>query len=377
MADGGPLEGGATAAFGWWPSPVVAGPDRGRQGEPERPAGRGRSHLLVREPAGRRRWPGGGPGHPRNPSSRTSRLRGSASGAGCTSTAGPAPQSMAGCCSTSTRPTSSGTDRRDRGGPAADRGSGRRGGPGSGTRRPDGADGNDPDGPDGNGSDSPDGGWASRYADGRVTPSGEVARVGGGASPSAVGPSTGWWRCRFASRVAHRAAWCPWLTTGTSWPPRGPSPDGRWVAWVAWDHPSMPWDRSELWLGRLEEGSGTIRLHDRRRVAGGGEVSVGQPRWGRDGSLLFVDDRTGWWMPYRLPPRPWAGRRGRSPSPWSTWRPSSTLPTGSSASRPWPSGRTAPWSAGCTGPVVTRWSAFSPRRSASPAAGGIPLGRWT
>ncbi|HEX7459565.1 MAG TPA: prolyl oligopeptidase family serine peptidase, partial [Acidimicrobiales bacterium] len=29
---------------------------------------------------------------------------------------------------------------------------------------------------------------------------------------------------------------------------------------------------------------------------------VGQPRWCRDGALLFVDDRTGWWLPYRLSP---------------------------------------------------------------------------
>ena len=27
-----------------------------------------------------------------------------------------------------------------------------------------------------------------------------------------------------------------------------PSPDGRWLAWVGWDHPSMPWDSSGLWL---------------------------------------------------------------------------------------------------------------------------------
>ncbi len=147
--------------------------------------------------------------------------------------------------------------------------------------------------------DRPVVGPASRYADGRVTPSGAwllsvEERHGDG-------------------RTDHRMVALPLRSTGD--PPGEaaslvedrdfvaaprPSPDGRWVAWVCWDHPSMPWERSELWLARLEEGSGTVRLSDRRRVAGGGDVSVGQPRWGPDGSLLFVDDRTGWWMPYRL-----------------------------------------------------------------------------
>src|SRR5437764_1253953 len=30
------------------------------------------------------------------------------------------------------------------------------------------------------------------------------------------------------------------------------SPDGRRLAWLAWDHPRMPWEGSELWLGVLE-----------------------------------------------------------------------------------------------------------------------------
>jgi dipeptidyl aminopeptidase/acylaminoacyl peptidase len=40
------------------------------------------------------------------------------------------------------------------------------------------------------------------------------------------------------------------------------------------------------------------------RVAGGGAESVGQPAWGRDGSLRFVSDRSGWWQPYRHSGRP-------------------------------------------------------------------------
>jgi dipeptidyl aminopeptidase/acylaminoacyl peptidase len=81
-----------------------------------------------------------------------------------------------------------------------------------------------------------------------------------------------------------------------------PAPDGRWLAWVTWDHPAMSWDSSELWVAALEESDGALELAGAHRVAGGGGCSVGQPSWCGDGSLLFVDDRTGWWLPYRLAP---------------------------------------------------------------------------
>lgn len=82
------------------------------------------------------------------------------------------------------------------------------------------------------------------------------------------------------------------------------SPDGRRLAWVCWDHPDMPWTASELWLGTLAWTSAGPRLVDAGRVAGGRgsgplEVSVGQPQWCEDGSLLFVADAMGWWQPWR------------------------------------------------------------------------------
>jgi dipeptidyl aminopeptidase/acylaminoacyl peptidase len=70
------------------------------------------------------------------------------------------------------------------------------------------------------------------------------------------------------------------------------SPDGRNLAWLAWDHPHMPWDASELWTATVSP-DGT--LADRRRVAGGNGESICQPEWSPDGVLHFVSDASGWW----------------------------------------------------------------------------------
>ena len=74
------------------------------------------------------------------------------------------------------------------------------------------------------------------------------------------------------------------------------SPDGPRLAWLAWDHPNMPWDGTELWLGELRP-DGTVGHAE--RVAGGPNESVSQPEWSPGGVLHFVSDRTGWWNLYR------------------------------------------------------------------------------
>ncbi len=74
------------------------------------------------------------------------------------------------------------------------------------------------------------------------------------------------------------------------------SPDGSRLAWLTWNHPNMPWDGTELWVGEInEDGS----LGHNRRVAGGVDESIFQPEWSPDGILYFVSDRTGWWNLYR------------------------------------------------------------------------------
>jgi dipeptidyl aminopeptidase/acylaminoacyl peptidase len=74
------------------------------------------------------------------------------------------------------------------------------------------------------------------------------------------------------------------------------SPDGSQLAWLSWNHPNMPWDGTELWVGRIGQ-DGT--LENVERVAGGLDESIFQPRWSPDGILYFVSDRSGWWNFYR------------------------------------------------------------------------------
>ena len=74
------------------------------------------------------------------------------------------------------------------------------------------------------------------------------------------------------------------------------SSDGTRLAWLAWNHPNMPWDGTELWVGEVREDGSLGRAE---RVAGGVDESIFQPEWSPDGVLHFVSDRTGWWNLYR------------------------------------------------------------------------------
>ena len=75
------------------------------------------------------------------------------------------------------------------------------------------------------------------------------------------------------------------------------SPDGKRLAWLTWNHPNMPWDGTELWVGELDpEGRATSS----RRIAGGPSESIFQPEWSPGGELYFVSDRNDWWNIYRV-----------------------------------------------------------------------------
>ena len=74
------------------------------------------------------------------------------------------------------------------------------------------------------------------------------------------------------------------------------SPDDSLLAWLTWNHPNMPWDGTELWVGKL---SADGLVTGKEKIAGGVDESIFQPEWSPDGILYFVSDRTGWWNLYR------------------------------------------------------------------------------
>lgn len=74
------------------------------------------------------------------------------------------------------------------------------------------------------------------------------------------------------------------------------SPNGSHLAWLEWQQPFMPWERSQLWIGRFDEQGGLTDLHCLAGSDGSdaeGE-SVFQPLWaGPD--LVVARDGSGWW----------------------------------------------------------------------------------
>lgn len=74
------------------------------------------------------------------------------------------------------------------------------------------------------------------------------------------------------------------------------SPAGKRLAWLTWNHPNMPWDRTELLVAEVRDDDSLGQV---THVADGPTESIFQPQWSPDGVLHFVSDRTGWWNLYR------------------------------------------------------------------------------
>jgi dipeptidyl aminopeptidase/acylaminoacyl peptidase len=75
-----------------------------------------------------------------------------------------------------------------------------------------------------------------------------------------------------------------------------PSPDGKRLAWISWNHPHMPWDGTELRVAMVTKG----QVGQGRLIKGNLRESVLAPAWRDDTSLYVVTDWTGWWNIYQL-----------------------------------------------------------------------------
>ncbi|WP_299495319.1 prolyl oligopeptidase family serine peptidase [uncultured Shewanella sp.] len=75
------------------------------------------------------------------------------------------------------------------------------------------------------------------------------------------------------------------------------SPDQKHMAWIAWQHPNMPWDKTELWMADVDPKGNIVRP---RRLIANLKGSITQPLFSPDGRLYFVADFNNWWNLYRI-----------------------------------------------------------------------------
>lgn len=83
------------------------------------------------------------------------------------------------------------------------------------------------------------------------------------------------------------------------------SKDGKWLAYVCYDHPSMPWDTTELRVRPLTDDSiDEMKTTSHLLVDGGdGDTSIMQPAWHpSSNALYYISDSTGFYTIRRLPP---------------------------------------------------------------------------
>src|SRR5258707_4405003 len=78
-----------------------------------------------------------------------------------------------------------------------------------------------------------------------------------------------------------------------------PSPDGKRLAWISWNHPHMPWDGTELRVAPITRG-GKETVAQGRLVKGGLRESVLAPVWRGSTSPYLAADWAGWVDNYQV-----------------------------------------------------------------------------
>ena len=77
-------------------------------------------------------------------------------------------------------------------------------------------------------------------------------------------------------------------------------PSDEYLAFVAWNHPQMPWNGSELRLVKLaHDGAGLPYAEDILTITGDQETAIFQPEFSPDGRCLsYISDASGWGQLY-------------------------------------------------------------------------------
>ena len=74
------------------------------------------------------------------------------------------------------------------------------------------------------------------------------------------------------------------------------SPDKKRASFIAWEHPQMPWDGTELFVVDIENGA----FENRRSLDGNTTRSLLHPIWGDNETLYYISDESGWWNPWQV-----------------------------------------------------------------------------
>jgi len=83
------------------------------------------------------------------------------------------------------------------------------------------------------------------------------------------------------------------------------SPSGKYISWLTWNHPKMPWDSTQLILASFD--GRKVISGSEKIIAGGRNTSICQTKFDRQDRLYFVMDEAGynaanaknWWNLYR------------------------------------------------------------------------------
>lgn len=79
------------------------------------------------------------------------------------------------------------------------------------------------------------------------------------------------------------------------------SPSGDGLVFISWNHPDMPWDSTTAWLATLHSNGSVAGQPE--SIAGGPGISVVDPGFLPDGTVVLITDESGWWQPVLIDPR--------------------------------------------------------------------------